>query len=135
PLSRSPCELLPVGTGHPVQAVLKSFTVMSGCASRGTVSLPQEVHVINLRGHAAEGPDSAPAKVELHLKPIQSMRQHQKPLVFVLNSPQPVIWNVKAENLALRVRHIFHVSPASHKAFKSLFLKLCIHFLPVFPAQ
>ncbi|MEQ2220368.1 hypothetical protein ILYODFUR_004715 [Ilyodon furcidens] len=67
PLSRSPCELLPVGTGHPVQAVLKSFTVMSGCASRGTVSLPQEVHVINLRGHAAEGPDSAPAKISLVL--------------------------------------------------------------------
>ncbi|XP_047230998.1 transforming growth factor beta receptor type 3 isoform X2 [Girardinichthys multiradiatus] len=118
PLSRSPCELLPVGTGHPVQAVLKSFTVMSGCASRGTVSLPQEVHVINLRGHAAEGPNSAPAKVELHLKPIQSMRQHQKPLVFVLNSPQPVIWNVKAENLALHVRHIFHVSQGSEVHFK-----------------
>ena len=63
PLFRSPCELLPVGTGHPVQAMLKSYTVMSGCASRGTASLPQEVHVINLRGHAPQSPDSNPAKV------------------------------------------------------------------------
>lgn len=55
PLSRSPCELLPVGVGHPVQAMRKSFTALSGCASRGTISLPQEVHVVNLRGHEAEG--------------------------------------------------------------------------------
>lgn len=55
PLFRSPCELLPVGLGHPVQAMLKSFTAMSGCASRGTISRPQEVHIINLRGHEAEG--------------------------------------------------------------------------------
>uniref|UniRef100_A0A3Q1F5J2 Transforming growth factor, beta receptor III n=1 Tax=Acanthochromis polyacanthus TaxID=80966 RepID=A0A3Q1F5J2_9TELE len=106
-LSRSnpssfPCELLPVGTGHPVQAILKSFTALSGCASRGTSSLPQEVHIINLRGH-----------VDLHLKPIQSMLHHQKPLVFVLNSPQPLIWNVTAENLALHIKHIFHVSEGS----------------------
>ncbi|XP_043984518.1 transforming growth factor beta receptor type 3 isoform X1 [Gambusia affinis] len=118
PLLRSPCELLPVGTGHPVQAILKSFTAMSGCASKGTMSLSQEVHVINLRGHAAEGPDSTPARVELHLKPIQSVRQHQKPLVFVLNSPQPVSWNVKAENLAPHIHHTFHVSLGSEVHFK-----------------
>lgn len=63
PLFRSPCELLPVGMGHPVQATLKSFTALSGCASRGTTSLPQEVHIINLRGHAAEGPHNTPAGV------------------------------------------------------------------------
>ncbi|KAG7464419.1 hypothetical protein JOB18_007395, partial [Solea senegalensis] len=63
PLSRSPCELLPVGMTHPVQASLKSFTALSGCASRGTTSLPQEVHIINLRGHAAEAPDRSPAEV------------------------------------------------------------------------
>uniref|UniRef100_A0A3Q1F793 Transforming growth factor, beta receptor III n=1 Tax=Acanthochromis polyacanthus TaxID=80966 RepID=A0A3Q1F793_9TELE len=113
PLFRSPCELLPVGTGHPVQAILKSFTALSGCASRGTSSLPQEVHIINLRGHAPPGPDNTPAKVDLHLKPIQSMLHHQKPLVFVLNSPQPLIWNVTAENLALHIKHIFHVSEGS----------------------
>uniref|UniRef100_A0A3Q2QJ84 Transforming growth factor, beta receptor III n=1 Tax=Fundulus heteroclitus TaxID=8078 RepID=A0A3Q2QJ84_FUNHE len=118
PLSRSPCELLPVGLGHPVQAMLKSFTVMSGCSSKGTMSLPQEVHVINLREHAAEGPDGSPERVELHLKPIQSMRQHQKPLAFVLNSPQPVMWNVKSENLALRIRHTFHVSQGSQVQYK-----------------
>ncbi|XP_007554763.1 transforming growth factor beta receptor type 3 [Poecilia formosa] len=118
PLLRSPCELLPVGTGHPVQAILKSFTAMSGCASKGTMSLSQEVHVINLRGHAAEGPDSTPARVELHLKPIQSVRQHQKRLVFVLNSPQPVIWNVKAENLAPFIHHTFHVSLGSEVLLK-----------------
>lgn len=63
PLFRSPCELLPVGMGHPVQAMLKSFTALSGCASRGTTSLPQEVHIINLRGHAPEGLDNTPAEV------------------------------------------------------------------------
>ncbi|XP_054873221.1 transforming growth factor beta receptor type 3 [Amphiprion ocellaris] len=113
PLFRSPCELLPVGTGHPVQAILKSFTALSGCASRGTSNLPQEVHIINLRGQAPGGPGNTPAKVDLHLKPIQSMLHHQKPLVFVLNSPQPLIWNVTAENLALHIKHIFHVSEGS----------------------
>lgn len=62
PLSRSPCELLPVGVGHPVQAMLKSFTVLSGCASRGTTSHPQEVHIINLRRGNAQGEDK-PAEV------------------------------------------------------------------------
>lgn len=78
---------------------------------------------------------SSSHQVELHLKPIQSVRQHQKRLVFVLNSPQPVIWNVKAENLAPHIHHTFYVSPASLKAFKSLFLKLCVHFLTVFSSQ
>lgn len=43
------CELLPVNASHPVQALMESFTVLSGCASRGTTGLPQEVHVLNLR--------------------------------------------------------------------------------------
>lgn len=118
PWLRSPCELLPSGTGHPVQAVLKSFTALAGCASRATVSRPQEVHVINLRGRAPVGPDNTPAKVELHLKPIQSMLYHQKPLAFVLSSPQPLIWNVKSENLALHIKHTFHVSEGSQVFFK-----------------
>lgn len=66
PLFRSPCELLPVGVGHPVQAMLKSFTAMSGCASRGTISLPQEVHIINLRGHEAEGVSNTFPEVSQH---------------------------------------------------------------------
>ncbi|XP_062251440.1 transforming growth factor beta receptor type 3 isoform X2 [Platichthys flesus] len=118
PLFRSPCELLPVGMAHPVQAMSKSFTVLSGCASRGTTSLPQEVHIINLRGHAPEGPDNTPAEVELHLKPIQSLLRHQKPLVFVLSSPQPLIWKIKTENLALGIERTFHVSEGSEVHFQ-----------------
>ncbi|XP_034438837.1 transforming growth factor beta receptor type 3 isoform X2 [Hippoglossus hippoglossus] len=118
PLFRSPCELLPVGMAHPVQAMLKSFTALSGCASRGTTSLPQEVHIINLRGHAPEGPDNTPAEVELHLKPIQSLLRHQKPLVFVLSSPQPLIWKIKTENLALGIKRTFHVSEGSEVHFQ-----------------
>ncbi|XP_035503149.2 transforming growth factor beta receptor type 3 [Scophthalmus maximus] len=118
PLSRSPCELLPVGMAHPVQAMLKSFTALSGCAGRGTTSLAQEVHIINLRGRAPEGPDSPPAEVDLHLKPIQSLLRHQKPLVFVLNSPQPLIWKIKTENLALGIKHTFHVSEGSEVRFQ-----------------
>eukprot|EP00064_Thunnus_orientalis_P001073 superscaffoldBa00000066_g1074 len=118
PLFRSPCELLPVGMGHPVQAMLKSFTALSGCASRGTANLPQEVHIINLRGLAPEGPDNTQAEVELHLKPIQSLLRHQKPLVFVLNSPQPLIWKIKTENLAPGIKRTFHVSEGSEVHFQ-----------------
>ncbi|XP_054458622.1 transforming growth factor beta receptor type 3 isoform X2 [Anoplopoma fimbria] len=116
PLFRSPCELLSVG--HPVQASLRSFTALSGCASRGTTGLPQEVHIINLRGLVPEGPDNTPAEVELHLKPIQSLLRHQKPLVLVLNSPQPLIWKIKTENLALGVKRTFHVSEGSEVLFQ-----------------
>ncbi|XP_036207255.1 transforming growth factor beta receptor type 3 isoform X3 [Myotis myotis] len=51
------CELSPVNASHPVQALMESFTVLSGCASRGTTGLPQEVHVLNLRG-----PDPGPGQ-------------------------------------------------------------------------
>eukprot|EP00063_Salmo_salar_P003716 XP_013978551.1 PREDICTED: transforming growth factor beta receptor type 3 [Salmo salar] len=117
PLSRSPYELLPVGVGHPVQALLKSFTALSGCASRGTTGLPQEVHIINLRGSSPEGSNGTPPEVELHLKPIQSLLVHQKPLVFVLNSPQPVVWDIRTEKLALGIKHTFHVSGGSDVHF------------------
>ncbi|XP_024134208.1 transforming growth factor beta receptor type 3 [Oryzias melastigma] len=118
-LSHSLCEVQPVGTGHPVQAIQINFTALSGCASRGTASLPQEVHIINLRGHAPEGAGNTSVKVELDLKPIHSMQHHQKPLVFVLNSLQRLTWNVKAENLALNIKHIFHVSSGSEVYFKT----------------
>lgn len=134
PLSRSPCELLPVGVGHPVQAMLKSFTVLSGCASRGTTSLPQEVHIINLRGHAPEGPDNTLAEVELQVSPIQSLLRHQKPLVFVLSSPQPLIWKIKTENLAPGIRRTFHVPEGSEVHFQprnfSLFCQIQKETLP-----
>ncbi|XP_046905846.1 transforming growth factor beta receptor type 3 [Hypomesus transpacificus] len=119
PLSRSPCEVLPVGVSHPVQAAAKSFTAMSGCASRGTARFPQEVHIINLRHQGPDAPGEPPTEVELHLKPIQSLLVHQKPLAFVLSSPQPVVWDVKTEKLALGVKHTFHVSQGS-----------AVHFLP-----
>lgn len=69
-----------------------------------------------------------PRQVELHLKPIQSMLRHHKPLVFVLNSPQPLLWRIKTENLAPGVGHTFYVSPASQSKAtkKSHFLKLCL---------
>ncbi|KAL7832511.1 hypothetical protein SRHO_G00295290 [Serrasalmus rhombeus] len=75
PLSRSPCELLPVGASHPVQAFLKSFTAQSGCASRGTTSLPQEVHIINLRSSSPEGTGERPAErgVQLELRHAPSL--------------------------------------------------------------
>lgn len=79
--------------------------------------------------HVIPVPFFWPYQVELHLKPIQSLLRHQKPLVFVLNSPQPLIWKIKTENLALGIKHTFHVSPASPKASKSYFLKT-VHSFP-----
>uniref|UniRef100_A0A8C2CYC9 Transforming growth factor, beta receptor III n=1 Tax=Cyprinus carpio TaxID=7962 RepID=A0A8C2CYC9_CYPCA len=119
PFSRSPCELLPVGVGHPVQAMLKSFTALSGCASRGTTGLPQEVHIINLRKGNAQGDREKPAQVALHLRPIQSLHVHQKPLVFVLNSPQPVLWKLRTDKLASGVKRIFHVAQGSEVHFEA----------------
>lgn len=116
---RSPCELLPVGQGHPVQALSKSFTALAGCASRGTSSLPQEVHVVNLRGHAPEAGDGTPPLVNLHLMPLQSLLRHQKALVLVLNSPQPLTWRIHTENLAPGVTRTFHVSDGSVVQFQS----------------
>ncbi|XP_044882506.1 transforming growth factor beta receptor type 3 isoform X10 [Mauremys mutica] len=49
PVPRSECVLSAVNSSHPVHALLESFTVLSGCASRGTMGLPQEVHILNLR--------------------------------------------------------------------------------------
>ncbi|KAF4079279.1 hypothetical protein AMELA_G00191150 [Ameiurus melas] len=111
-LSRSPCELLPVGESHPVQALQMSYTAVSGCASRGTTSLPQEVHIINLRISNTEEPREKP-EVVLHLRPIQSLSVHQKPLIFVLNSPKPFLWRIHADNLASGIKRIFHVSNGS----------------------
>ncbi|KAK7891851.1 hypothetical protein WMY93_023814 [Mugilogobius chulae] len=124
PVFRSPCELLPVGQGHPVQALSKSFTVLAGCASRGTSGLPQEVHVVNLKGHAPEAQDGTPPLVELHLKPIQSLLRHHKALVFVLNSPEPLTWKIRAESLAPGVTRTFHVSEGSDVQFQSTDLAL-----------
>uniref|UniRef100_A0A8C9FUC5 Transforming growth factor beta receptor 3 n=1 Tax=Pavo cristatus TaxID=9049 RepID=A0A8C9FUC5_PAVCR len=112
PVPRSECVLSPVNSSHPVHALLESFTVLSGCASRGTTGLPQEVHVLNLR-NPEEGLDNHEREVTLHLTPISSVHIHQKPLVFLLNSPLPLVWKLKTERLAPGIRRVFFVSSGS----------------------
>uniref|UniRef100_A0A8C6YQ94 Transforming growth factor beta receptor 3 n=1 Tax=Nothoprocta perdicaria TaxID=30464 RepID=A0A8C6YQ94_NOTPE len=117
PVPRSECVLSPVNNSHPVHALLESFTVLSGCASRGTTSLPQEVHVLNLRS-PEEGLGQHEREVTLHLNPISSVHVHQKPLVFLLNSPLPLIWKLKTERLAPGIRRVFFVSLGSVVQFE-----------------
>lgn len=112
------CELLPVNTSHPVQALMESFTVLSGCASRGTTALPQEVHVLNLRG-ADQEPGQQKREVTLHLNPISSVHIHHKPVVFLLNSPRPLVWHLRTERLAHGVSRLFLVSEGSVVQFSS----------------
>ncbi|XP_011353940.1 transforming growth factor beta receptor type 3 [Pteropus vampyrus] len=112
------CELSPVNASHPVQALMESFTVLSGCASRGTTGLPQEVHVLNLRA-ADQGPGQPQREVTLHLNPISSVHIHHKPVVFLLNSPQPLVWHLKTERLAVGVSRLFLVSEGSVVQFSS----------------
>ncbi|XP_069335291.1 transforming growth factor beta receptor type 3 [Eulemur rufifrons] len=112
------CELSPVNASHPVQALMESFTVLSGCASRGTTGLPQEVHVLNLRT-ADQGPGQPHREVTLHLNPISSVHIHHKPVVFLLNSPQPLVWHLKTERLATGVSRLFLVSEGSVVQFSS----------------
>ncbi|KTF94616.1 hypothetical protein cypCar_00002290 [Cyprinus carpio] len=57
--------------------------------------------------------------VALHLRPIQSLHVHQKPLVFVLNSPQPVLWKLRTDKLASGVKRIFHVAQGSEVHFEA----------------
>ncbi|XP_009079790.1 PREDICTED: transforming growth factor beta receptor type 3 [Acanthisitta chloris] len=117
PVPRSECVLSPVNNSHPVHALLESFTVLSGCASRGTTSLPQEVHVLNLR-NPEEGLGHHEREVTLHLNPISSVHIHQKPLVFLLNSPLPLVWKLKTERLAPGIRRVFFVSLGSVVQFE-----------------
>lgn len=65
-------------------------------------------------------------QVALHLRPIQSLQMHQKPLVFVLNSPQPVLWKLRTEKLVSGVKRIFHVSLSCFMT-----LKPSLHHRPV----
>uniref|UniRef100_A0A8C8S1E7 Transforming growth factor beta receptor 3 n=1 Tax=Pelusios castaneus TaxID=367368 RepID=A0A8C8S1E7_9SAUR len=106
-----------VNRSHPVQALLESFTVLSGCASRGTTGLPQEVHILNLR-NPEEGLGHHEKEVILHLNPISSVHIHHKPVVFLLNSPQPLTWKVKTERLASGIRRFFFVSSGSTVQFE-----------------
>ncbi|XP_005422180.2 transforming growth factor beta receptor type 3 [Geospiza fortis] len=117
PVPQRECVLSPVNNSHPVHALLESFTVLSGCASRGTTSLPQEVHVLNLR-NPKEGLGHHEREVTLHLNPISSVHIHQKPLVFLLNSPLPLVWKLKTERLAPGIRRVFFVSVGSVVQFE-----------------
>ncbi|XP_006899023.1 PREDICTED: transforming growth factor beta receptor type 3 isoform X1 [Elephantulus edwardii] len=112
------CDVSPVNASHPVQALMESFTVLSGCASRGTTGLPREVHILNLRA-ADQGPGQRQREVTLHLNPISSVNIHHKPIVFLLNSPQPLIWHLKTERLAFGVSRLFLVSEGSVVQFSS----------------
>uniref|UniRef100_A0A8D1LIY0 Transforming growth factor beta receptor type 3 n=1 Tax=Sus scrofa TaxID=9823 RepID=A0A8D1LIY0_PIG len=112
------CALSPVNASHPVQALMERFTVLSGCASRGTMGRPQEVHVLNLRA-ADQGPGQPQSEVTLHLNPISSVHIHHKPVVFLLNSPQPLVWHLKTERLAVGVSRLFLVSEGSVVHFSS----------------
>ncbi|KAM6167754.1 transforming growth factor beta receptor type 3 [Erethizon dorsatum] len=118
PESSAQCELSPVNASHPIQALMESFTVLSGCASRGTTGLPQEVHVLNLRANE-KGPGQSQREVTLHLNPISSVHIHHKPVVFLLNSPQPLLWHLKTERLATGVSRLFLVSEGSVVQFSS----------------
>lgn len=75
--------------------------------------------MVNLRGHAPEATDGTPPLVNLHLKPLQSLLRHQKALVLVLNSPQPLTWRIHTENLAPGVTRTFHVTEGSSVQFQS----------------
>ncbi|KPP79809.1 transforming growth factor beta receptor type 3-like [Scleropages formosus] len=70
------------------------------------------------RGGRELGGGSQPSMVVLHLKPIQSLQVHRRPLAFVLNSPQPVLWKLKTEKLAPHVKRTFHVSEDSEIQFE-----------------
>ncbi|XP_062920736.1 transforming growth factor beta receptor type 3 isoform X1 [Mobula hypostoma] len=131
PLARNDCVLAPVDESHPVKTLLESFTVSSGCASGGTAGLPQEVHIINLKstgkdpdhqgkGKNAETDANHKDKVTLNLRPISSIEVHQKSVVFVLNSPRPVAWIIKAKQLAPEVKRLFHVTTNSTVQFPTV---------------
>ncbi|XP_075038494.1 transforming growth factor beta receptor type 3 isoform X3 [Mixophyes fleayi] len=112
PIPEAACLLSNVTEYYPVQALLESYSILSGCASNGTKSRPQEVHVINLKCVEKE-PCQSNAEVTLHLTPISTISIHQKPLVFILNSPRPVTWELKTNSLAAGVTRSFFVSQGS----------------------
>ncbi|XP_063795979.1 transforming growth factor beta receptor type 3 isoform X2 [Pseudophryne corroboree] len=112
PIPKAECLLSNVTESYPVQALLESYAILSGCASNGTISHPQEVHIINLKCVEKE-PCQSTAEVTLHLTPISTILVHHKPLVFILNSPRPVTWELKTNRLAAGVRRFYFVSQGS----------------------
>lgn len=126
PAPETECLLSPATDSHPVQALLESFTVLSGCASRGTTGQPQEVHILNLKC-VEEGACHHEKEVTLHLNPISSVHIHQKPAVFILSSPRSLIWKVKTDRLASGVQRFFFVSSGSVVHFEAGNFSLTAH--------
>ncbi|XP_044530774.1 transforming growth factor beta receptor type 3 [Gracilinanus agilis] len=77
------------------------------CSKRKTVEpLPSE-------GKREKERPQQETHITLHLKPISSVHIHQKSVVFLLNSPQPLVWKLKTERLAPGVPRLFFVSEGS----------------------
>uniref|UniRef100_A0A671SY30 Transforming growth factor beta receptor type 3-like n=1 Tax=Sinocyclocheilus anshuiensis TaxID=1608454 RepID=A0A671SY30_9TELE len=92
------------------------FLTLSSLASAGKRCYPCNPSSLSW-DFGITGQEKVP--VALHLRPIQSLPVHQKPLVFVLNSPQPVLWKLRTEKLASGVKRIFHVAEGSEVHFEA----------------
>ncbi|XP_069593657.1 transforming growth factor beta receptor type 3 isoform X2 [Ranitomeya imitator] len=123
PVPKATCLLSPVTEDYPVQAFLESYNILSGCASKGTISQPQEVHIINLKC-VEEDPCRSEHEVTLHLTPIATVLLHHKPLVFILNSPRPVTWKLKTARLEADIPRFFFVSHGSTVQYEAGSLSL-----------
>uniref|UniRef100_A0A8C5R0K1 Transforming growth factor beta receptor 3 n=1 Tax=Leptobrachium leishanense TaxID=445787 RepID=A0A8C5R0K1_9ANUR len=117
-LPMMPCVLTPVTESHPVQALLESFIVLSGCASKGSASQAQEVHIVNMKCAVEDGCQDE-KQVTLHLSPILTIAIHQKPLVFILNSPHSLTWELKTERLTAGISRSFFVSQGSSVKYET----------------
>ncbi|KAG9483168.1 transforming growth factor beta receptor type 3 isoform X2 [Eleutherodactylus coqui] len=112
PIPTATCLLSTVTEDYPIQAFLESYSILSGCASKGRVNQTQEIHIINLRC-SEEDPCPSEHEVTLHLTPISTVLVHNKTLLFILNSPKPVTWKLKTDRLEAGIRRFFFVSPGS----------------------
>ncbi|CAH1271800.1 TGFBR3 [Branchiostoma lanceolatum] len=99
-----------------VTPLYQQLTVSSGCESRATVGYDHEVYVVNLLSGSPAYLSVASAEVALHI----SARMNrilpgltEKPLMFVLNSHQPVVWKIKVDGLSPNRQAFFHVTLGS----------------------
>ncbi|ELW72634.1 Transforming growth factor beta receptor type 3 [Tupaia chinensis] len=60
--------------------------------------------------------------ITLHLNPISSVHIHHKPVVFLLNSPQPLVWRLKTDRLATGVSRLFLVVESDPEKITNLAL-------------
>ncbi|XP_019643209.1 PREDICTED: transforming growth factor beta receptor type 3-like [Branchiostoma belcheri] len=99
-----------------VTPLYQQLTVSSGCESRATVGHDHEVYVVNLLSGSPAYLAVASTEVALHI----SARMNriltgltEKPLMFVLNSHQPIVWKIKVDGLAPNRQAFFHVTLGS----------------------